>query len=291
MVARSVLLVQHLASIHIPQPRSLRALAGRIVHGPRRAALVRLRIEQADRTIRSADLVNVSNDRDRAELVRRGVEAAKVIVLPFGLFAARREQFRRHCGSDAPAQPLVGFVGTFDPRKGALDFPAIVRRIIAGCPAARFRLLGTDGMLRGAAAVLRRFPRRVRHRIDVIPRFEPDDLPRLLAGVSAGVFPSYLEGFGLGVLELLAAAVPVIAYDAPGPPAMLPREHLVAPGDVRAMGDRVIELLNDGAKLAQARIEARQIAHRFDWSDIARRTLEIYQSALARRRREPQAVR
>jgi glycosyltransferase involved in cell wall biosynthesis len=291
MVARSVLLVQHLQTIAIPRPNTLRSRLGRLRHGPRRAALQRLRIEQADRTIRSADVVNVSNDRDRAELVRRGVEPEKIVVLPFGMSARRREMFRRQCSDAPPAQPVVGFVGTFDYRKGALDLPSIVASVCTACPDARFRLLGTDGMIRGGPPVLRFFPRAVRHRIEVVPGFEPDALPRLLAAVSVGVFPSYLEGFGLGVLEMLAAAVPVIAYDAPGPPFMLPPQHLVGPGDVGALSARVLELLRDPARLASARLEARQLAQRFDWSAIARQTIDLYEIAISKRRRRQHPAR
>jgi hypothetical protein len=71
--------------------------------------------------------------------------------------------------------------------------------------------------------VLRDLSRRLRPLLDVQPRYELTELPELLTGVSVGVVPSRVEGFGYGVLERLAAAVPVITYDAPGPHVMLPR--------------------------------------------------------------------
>lgn len=40
---------------------------------------------------------------------------------------------------------------------------------------------------------------------------EQEDIPFLMAGASAFVFPSFYEGFGIPVLEALAAGVPVIA--------------------------------------------------------------------------------
>ena len=75
------------------------------------------------------------------------------------------------------------------------------------------------------------FPKKLRGYIEVIPQFHPDELPILLSSCSLGIFPSYLEGFAFGVLEMLAAALPVIAYDTPGAPMMVPEQYLV-PSDV-----------------------------------------------------------
>ena len=53
------------------------------------------------------------------------------------------------------------------------------------------------------------------------PTFEEADLPSLLADCAVALFPSYVEGFGLAVLEQLAAGLPTIAYDVPGPRQIL----------------------------------------------------------------------
>jgi glycosyltransferase involved in cell wall biosynthesis len=79
---------------------------------------------------------------------------------------------------------------------------------------------------------------------------------------------------------MLAAGVPVVAYDAPGPPEMLPPDRLVPPGDVEQMARKVVELLRDRVRLEQARRDARLAAKRFDWLDIARRTVDEYERRL-----------
>ena len=48
---------------------------------------------------------------------------------------------------------------------------------------------------------------------------------------------------------MLAAAVPVIAYDVPGPHVMLPPEYRVPVGAVGDMADRVCGLLTDPDRL------------------------------------------
>ena len=75
---------------------------------------------------------------------------------------------------------------------------------------------------------------------------------------------------------MLSSSVPVIAYDAPGPPMMLPREYLVALGDCEAMAQKILVLLNDPQKLANARIWAKQQSQQFCWQKVAESTSKIY---------------
>jgi glycosyltransferase involved in cell wall biosynthesis len=283
LVARSVLLHHHVAAIEFPRTRTARALLGSLLWGPTRRDALEQGVDFADRTISEADLVNVSNENARAELRRRGVPREKIVVLPYGLRRRNREQLEA-VPSAPPSNPVIGFVGTFDFRKGATDFPRIVEIVSASVPEARFRLLGTEGLHKGVRGVHSFFPRRVRSRIEVVPRFDPDELPGLLAGCSLGVYPSYAEGFGFGVLEMLAAALPVIAYRSPGPPMMLPPEYLVAPGDASALGQEAASLLLDEDRLAKARIWARQRSRDFSWPRIAAETAPIYTAAVERLR-------
>jgi glycosyltransferase involved in cell wall biosynthesis len=279
-VARSVLLVHYLERITFPVPLTARTIVSRLLHGARRARFQRARIADATRTVHQADLVNVSNDDDRRELVRRGVAASKIAVIPFGMSAARRREFDA-VPEEPPNAPVVAFVGSFDFRKGAADFPDIFARIRSAAPDTRLALFGTTGHFRDAAAVRAIFPRHLRPHVSIHPRFEPGDLPTLLSACSVGVFPSYCEGFGFGVLEMLAAAIPVVAYDAPGPPSMLGPDRLVPPGDTRAMADKVVALLRNREALARARRDARLASAPFDWNAIARRTVDVYASRLS----------
>ncbi len=220
----------------------------------------------------------MSNDYDRIELARRGFDRGKISVLPLGLTNERLASFPAS-PPRAPELPRIAFIGTFDARKGAGDFPAIVRQVTSRVPHCRFRLLGAQ--YRDTDAVLRYFPRRLHANLEVQPRFEPEQLPELLGDCSLGVFPSYIEGFGFGVLEMLAASLPVIAYDAPGPPMMLPPEYLVPRGDVHAMASKVIALLSRPDDIASARAWARRRAREFTWERAAQLTSQVYSNGVA----------
>jgi glycosyltransferase involved in cell wall biosynthesis len=280
-VARSVLLLHHMLTVPVPRPPGLRNWLGRLLRGGARRAAIEGLAVQTDATLREAELVNVPNEDDAAEVVRAGVDRGSVSVFPFGILRRRRPLFDAVPEATPPGDPVVAFVGTFDPRKGMCEFPALVRRVAERVPRVRFRLLGTAGMVRTREGVLGYFPRRLRARLDVVPEYEPDQLPGHLAGCSVGVFPSYFEGFPFGVLEMLACALPVAAYRAPGAPMMLPPDLLVPRGDAAAMADKVAGLLGRPDDLQQARGRAREISRRFCWEDVARRTAAAYRRRLA----------
>jgi glycosyltransferase involved in cell wall biosynthesis len=279
LVARSVLLQHHIDKTTIPDDRSLRSAVRSLLRGRKEKAKRRRGKRWAQWTVNEADFINVANHDDEAELVGSGIPRERIAVIPYGLSRTRAALFDI-VASSPPADPKVAFVGTFDNRKGATDFPAIVRAVRESVPDVSFRLLGTS---RSEAKVLGCFPRELRRCVEVIPHFNADELPDLLAPCSGGVFPSYVEGFGLGVLEMLAASIPVIAYNAPGPPMMLPPEYLVLPGDVTTLSKKLVTLLRDKDKLASARLWARQRSKDFCWKRIAEQTSEIYLQQWQRR--------
>ena len=232
-------------------------------------------------TVREADLVNVSNRYDKDRLLDDGIPEWKIRVFPFGMTIDRLRQFRETASEKATSDlPRVAFIGTFDLRKGCTDFPELVERVVQEVPDVHFRLLGTKGWLVNEHEVLACFPPALRSRVEVVPSFSPEKLPGLLADCSAGVFPSYLEGFGFGVLEMLAAGLPVVAYDAPGPPEMLPSKWLVESGNVEEMSSRIANLLTTTEEQGKVREEAQSRAGEFVWTEIAERTVDEYEKAL-----------
>lgn len=271
-VARSVLLWHHFRNISLPQENGLKGRLRSLVFSMKEAK----RRESVDRlarvTVNQADLINVANYEDHAALLEIGMPQEKIAVIPYGISRASRDIFDT-VSSALPPAPKVAFVGTFDNRKGATDFPQIVETVCRAVPGAIFRLLGTG---RDEKTVLASFRARSRNDIEVFPRYSPTELPNLLAPCSVGVFPSYIEGFGLGVLEMLAASIPVVAYNSPGPPMMLPSDYLASRGDWRALSSKVIDLLNDKNRLICARLWAREQSKEFCWKSIAKQTSDTY---------------
>ena len=105
-------------------------------------------------------------------------------------------------------------------------------------------------------------------------------LGALYRGARLFVFPSRYEGFGLPVLEALAAGVPVVASDLPVVREVAAEAALYAPPtEVEAWVRQVERLLDDpdlARRLAQA---GRERAARFTWEAAAEAYVAIFREA------------
>jgi glycosyltransferase involved in cell wall biosynthesis len=138
-------------------------------------------------------------------------------------------------------------------------------------------LAGQDGV--GANKVKERAARSpYRNDIFFTGQFPSKSLPELTAGADIVVFPSMYEGFGMGVLEAMAAGVPVACARA----ASLPEtaEHAALyfdPRDSGDMADRMVTLTTNRDIYRECRNLGLERVKAFSWDRCAERTLEIIQ--------------
>lgn len=227
-------------------------------------------------SLEQCDVIQVQNHLDAALLINKGFDKNKIIIVPNGISKERSLSLRKN-REIIPEHFTIAFTGTFDFRKGAMDFPFIVKNILEKFPDCKFKLLGTKGLYSTANQVLSFFPKKCQNSIVVIPTFEPEDLPSLLRDCQIGIFPSYLESFGFGALEMMCAGLPVVSYNIPGPSDFILKNLLVPVGDKKLMVEKVINLIEDKAKLFRMSQEARKIADNYSWSKIALSTSRMYQ--------------
>lgn len=271
-VARSQLLGHHFVKINVPKSTNWKSRINYLLTGRQDLQKRKENVAIAQKTIEEADLVTVLNYDDQKELINSGINQAKIVVIPNGLSRKIRLLFNA-VSSEIPPENKIVFVGSFINRKGSIDIPKIFTEIVKQIPTAKLLLLGTGINKKD---ILLRFSPSLREKIDVIPFYKSEELPQLLSSCRVGIFPSYIEAFGLGVLEMLAASIPVIAYDSPGPPMMLPPEYLVPCGYIFKMSVKVVKLLKNEHELLEARKWAKKQSQDFCWQKIARQTSEIY---------------
>ena len=99
------------------------------------------------------------------------------------------------------------------------------------------------------------------------------------------VVPSLYEPFGLVALEAMASGCPCIVADTGGLREVVPEGERVAlrfnGGDAEHLGVMIERMLTDTALRERLVAEASEHVRGFDWSDIARRTAEVYAATVA----------
>jgi glycosyltransferase involved in cell wall biosynthesis len=240
----------------------------------------------SDAAIERADLINVPNNEEAAFLRDQSGIKRPVMVQPYGLHSDNRRALISAARpvADRLKNRTISFIGMWAPRKGSRIWGEIVRRVSERIPDVRFSFLGT---MTEPSAVRHDIGADFGGRIEVISEFSPDELPTLLSKCAVGAFPSYVEGFGLAVLEQLAAGIPTVAFDEGGPrdilQAALP-ELLVPTGNIESFANalaRILESeLSEYERLVRLSLET---AQKYSWSKIAQDTIRQYRSTLTSR--------
>lgn len=101
-----------------------------------------------------------------------------------------------------------------------------------------------------------------------------DELPGLYAAAEVFAYPSLQEGFGLPVLEAMAAGTPVVTSNVSSLPEVAgDAALLVDPLGVTSIRDGIERLLRDEGLRAELAIAGRARAGEFGWDLVAERTL------------------
>jgi alpha-1,3-rhamnosyl/mannosyltransferase len=104
-----------------------------------------------------------------------------------------------------------------------------------------------------------------------------EDMPRLFAGASLVVYPSFYEGFGFPPLEAMAVGTPVVASNQASLPEVLGDAALqVEPADRRALSGALETVLSRPGVREGLRERGRRRARGFSWDRCAERTSELY---------------
>ena len=111
----------------------------------------------------------------------------------------------------------------------------------------------------------------------VLTGYVPDeDLPALLSGALAFVYPSLYEGFGFPVLEAMACGTPVVCSDVSSLPEVAGDAALrVDPLDVEALAGALVRVMVEEDLRAGLMTRGMEQIQRFSWQRCAQETLAI----------------
>ena len=101
-------------------------------------------------------------------------------------------------------------------------------------------------------------------------------LPGVYQAAAAFAFPSFIEGFGLPILEAMAGGTPVVASDTPAVvEACEGGALLVAPSDTAGLGAALLSVLADAALAERLRRKGREVADRHSWDEAGQVLVDV----------------
>ena len=173
-----------------------------------------------------------------------------------------------------PDLPAIAFVGRFDPRNGLDALIDAYRLVRQRGHAAQLVVVG-DG------------PERDRYRalaadledVTFAGHVSAESLPGYYAAAAVYACPTVLGSFGITLLEAMASARAVVCYDTSGFRSVVRDgvEALMTPvGDVSALADALVRVLEDEALRRRLGHAGRQRALGYAWPAVADQVLAVY---------------
>jgi glycosyltransferase involved in cell wall biosynthesis len=205
-------------------------------------------------------------------LLEMGIPASRIEVLSNGVDAV-----------DLPGvdheDDRVLFVSRLEKEKGVLDALLVLQSLAAARP-------GTHGVVVGGGSLegeVRRAAAASGGRIAYLGALGREELDREYARAAIVLMPSRFEGLGMVALEAQAAGTPVVGFDVDGlRDAVGTGGVLAPPGNMTALRDAAITLLNDPVRRAEIGAQGREVVlAEHSWDAIGARLQEVY-AALSR---------
>jgi alpha-1,3-rhamnosyl/mannosyltransferase len=236
------------------------------------------------RTVRSATAVAVPSDFVAGRLVDRlGADRDRISVVPWCVLPAPAATSTPSAAVAAGlgiAGPYVVYPAITHPHKNHAVLIAASELVAPGVTIVFCGAAGDDDRRVATAMAATTRPDRMR-RLDRLPR---GDVLGLIAGAEALVFPSRYEGFGLPVLEAMAAGVPVIASTAGSLPELVgTMAETLDPDDPVAWATAIDRAVSDDAWAASQVASGRRQAARYGPEVTAAALWSVWRAAMLER--------
>lgn len=233
--------------------------------------------------MRSCDRVLVDNPNLKKELAEIGIQKEKISIQPGGVEVEKIKNYK----PKTKQQFAAAFVGRLIPHKGVFDLVPIWKKATKANPQARLAVVGTgpDQINQKLESQIEKAKLKKNIRLlGFLEHQKNTSMPLfdVLKNSKVLLFTDHEAGFGLIILEAMAAGLPVVAYDLPIFGKIFKKGFLTAPlSDIEALSQQVLKLLKDELLYKKLSREASAQAAQFGWSNPTRKLEKLIDSLQA----------
>lgn len=213
------------------------------------------------------DLMGRGLRRDRLRLIRAGIDHAYYAPFDRG---------------GRPPRPVILYLGRIKKYKRIDLVTEALRQVRQQVPEAEYWIAGEGDYRAALERQAEAFG--LGNRVRFLGFQAGEDKLRTLRQTRVLVYTSPKEGWGLSVIEANAMGIPCVASDSPGLRESVRHGEtgfLVPHGDVRALEERLTQLLTDDALWWRMSGRAMAWAAEFDWDRTARETLALAEEQIS----------
>jgi glycogen(starch) synthase len=176
-------------------------------------------------------------------------------------------------------EKIVLFLGRITMQKGPEYFLAAAKKVLEKVENVRFIMAGSGDMIRRTIELAAEMG--IGHRVLFTGFLRGDDVDRVYRMADLYVMPSVSEPFGIAPLEAISRDVPAIISKQSGVSEILTHVLKVDFWDIDEMANKIVAVLKHPPLQSTLREHGSFELRKLNWSDSARRCLEIYQRVTA----------
>ena len=175
----------------------------------------------------------------------------------------------------------IGFLARFQKSKGIFDFINAISKVIKKFPNLKVFIAGHSLDLKLENNIKNKISKLgLKSNITLFTNIDNVAKIKLLKNLKLYVFPSYVEGWALSVMEAAYANVPIIVYSLPAYSYLKNNYFSVKPGNIKDLANKIEYVLLNYNEAKLIACEAGRIVKKYNYEKIASDQLNFFESLI-----------